>query len=121
MATRRKIPPARGYNPVPYLRAFRLASRGNYKVEVFLKGEFTTIDVFLEGKEIPLREINDGDYYKLYSSFEILDPLDIHVRLKGWYSMDWSFAVKVNDKEVFKKEGEFDVKGFVTFTEKVKI
>lgn len=93
----------------------------SYKVEVFLKGEFTTIDVLLEGKEIPLREVDDNEYYKLYTSFDIINPLDIHVRLKGWFGMDWSFSVKINDKEIYANEGVFDIKGFVTFTEHVNI
>lgn len=42
-----------------------------HKTEIKLVGEFTTIDVYLEGIEIPLREINDGEHYKLYSEFEI--------------------------------------------------
>ena len=91
------------------------------KVEVFLKGEFTTIDVFLEGMEIPLREINNNEYYKLYTEFDIVDELDIHVRLKGWVNMQWSFKVKVDDVEKLLKSGTFDFKGFVTFTEHVKV
>ncbi len=91
------------------------------KVEVFLTGEFTTIDVYIEGREIPLREINDTEYYKLYTSFDIINPLDVHVRLKGWFIMDWSFAVKVNDQEVLSEEGQFGIKGFVTFTNQVTI
>ena len=91
------------------------------KTEVFLKGEFTTIDVFLEGLEIPLREINNGEFFKLFSEFGIRNPLDIHVRLKGWISMKWQFKIKVNDKEVFSKSGQFDSKGFVTFTEQIQI
>jgi|KBSSwiStaDraftv2_1062776.scaffolds.fasta_scaffold61514_2 hypothetical protein len=93
----------------------------SYKVEVFLKGEFTTIDVYLEGKEIPLREVDDNEYYKLYTSFDIINPLDIHVRLKGWFGMDWNFEVRVNNKQVYSNDGVFDVKGFVTFTEHVNI
>ncbi len=88
------------------------------KVEVFLKGEFTTIDVYLEGKEIGLREINDNEYYKLYNEFYIDGQLDIHVRLKGWNTSKWSFTVKLNDKELFAKSDKFDSSGFVTFTVK---
>ena len=92
-----------------------------HKTEVKLVGEFTTIDVYLEGTEIPLREINDGEYYKLYNEFVIDGQLDIHVRLKGWIDMKWKISIKVDDKEVFKKNGTFDWKGFVTFTDKVNI
>ena len=91
----------------------------NYKVEIFLKGEFKEVDVFLEGTEIPLREINDNDYYKLYNQFDIQNPLDINVRLKGWYDMFWEFSVKVNDVEKYHKNGVFDNKGFVGFTDSV--
>jgi hypothetical protein len=87
-----------------------------HKTEVSLQGEFTTIDVFLEGIEIPLREINDNDYYKLYNEFEINNPLNINVRLKGWTGMKWKIIVKVDDTNVYSKKGDFDEKGFVTFT-----
>ncbi len=87
------------------------------KVEVFLKGEFTTIDVYLEGREIGLREVNDNEYYKLFNEFVIEGPLNIHVRLKGWSGSKWSFLVKVNDKEFFKTNGTLSSSGFVTFTE----
>lgn len=93
----------------------------SYKTEIMLKGEFTTIDVFLEGIEIPLTEINDNEYYRLYSAFKIENPLDIHVRLKGWTGMSWSFKVKIETDEVFSKNGVFDHKGFVTFTESISI
>jgi hypothetical protein len=86
-----------------------------HKVEISLQGEFTTIDVFLEGKEIPLKEINDNDYYKVYTAFEIFDPLDISVRLKGFMNMKWKITIKVNDSTLFTKSGVFDSKGFVTF------
>jgi len=92
-----------------------------YKVEVQLTGVFTTIDVFLEGIEIPLREVEPNKYVKIYSAFEIVNPLDIHVLIKGWIGMKWAFLVRVNDKQVFKKEGEFDKKGYATFTETVNI
>jgi|GEM_PF-4329143 len=87
-----------------------------YKTEVSLQGEFTTIDVFLEGIEIPLREVNDNDYYKLYNEFEIINPLNINVRLKGWVGMKWKIIIKVEDKAAYTKSGVFDNKGFVTFT-----
>lgn len=92
-----------------------------HKVEVKLNGEFTTIDVFLEGIEISLREINDGEHYKLFSEFEITDLLDVHVRLKGWIDMKWSIEIKVDNKKVFNRNGEFDWKGFITFTEQVNM
>jgi len=87
-----------------------------HKTEVSLQGEFTTIDVFLEGIEIPLREINDNDFYKLYNEFEIVNPLNISARLKGWTGMKWKITIKVDDKVVYSKNGIFDNKGFVTFT-----
>ncbi|MGV8830023.1 MAG: hypothetical protein ACWA6U_17075 [Breznakibacter sp.] len=92
-----------------------------HKTEVILKGEFTTIDVFLEGLEIPLREINDNEYYKLYNEFEIQNPLDINVRLKGWIGMKWKFIVKVDDKEIYSNNGIFGNKGFVNFSKPVNI
>ena len=92
-----------------------------HKTELILKGEFTTIDVFLEGIEIPLREINDNDYYKLFNEFEVQNPLDIHVRLKGWIGMKWEFSVKVDSKEVYSDKGQFDHKGFITFTKHINI
>ncbi len=88
-----------------------------HKIEVRLQGEFTTIDVFLEGIEIPLREVNDNDYSKLYTEFEIQNPLDINVRLKGWIGMKWALSIKIDDKEVYSKNGVFDFKGFVSFTD----
>jgi hypothetical protein len=88
-----------------------------HKIELFLKGEFTGIDVSLEGTQIVPREINDNDYFKLFSEFEIQNPLDIHVRLDGFIGMKWSLSIKVDDTEVYSKKGEFDFKGFVTFTE----
>jgi hypothetical protein len=91
------------------------------KVEVILKGEFTTIDIFLEGIEIPLNEINNNDFYKLYNLFEIEDPLDIHVRLKGWIDMNWEIIIKINNATVFSKHGTFDYRGFITFTETIKL
>ncbi len=87
-----------------------------HKTEVSLQGEFTTIDVFLEGIEIPLREINDNDYYKLYNEFEIVNSLNINVRLKGWSGMKWKITIKVDDTTAYTKNGVFDNKGFVTFT-----
>lgn len=87
-----------------------------HKTEVNLQGEFTTIDVYLEGIEIPLREINDNDYYKLYSEFEIINPLNINVRLKGWTGMKWKITIKVDETNVYSKNGVFDNKGFVAFT-----
>ena len=87
-----------------------------YKTEVSLQGEFTTIDVFLEGIEIPLREINDNDYYKLYNEFVIVNPLDISVRLKGWMGMKWKFSINIDDANIFSNNGVFDEKGFITFT-----
>lgn len=96
-----------------FLKFIKMAK---HKIEVILKGEFTTIDVFLEGIEIPLREINDNDYYKLYSEFEIDNPLDINFRLKGWTGMSWSILIKVDNTTVFSKKGVFDRKGFVTFS-----
>lgn len=93
----------------------------NHKLEVFLKGEFTGIDIALEGKQIVPREINDNDYYKLFTEFEILNPLNIHVRLDGWFSMKWKFIIKVDNVEVFSNKGEFDEKGFVTFTKERNI
>ncbi len=92
-----------------------------HKTEVILKGEFTTIDVFLEGFEIPLREISDNEYYKLYNEFEIQNPLDINVRLKGWIGMKWKLIVKVDDNEIYANNGIFDYKGFVTFTNQINI
>lgn len=92
-----------------------------HKLEVKLSGEFTTIDVYLEGTEIPLREINNGEYYKLYTEFEIKDPLDVHVRLKGWSDMKWKISIKVDDTEVLENNGVFDWKAFVTFTKQVNI
>ena len=92
-----------------------------HKTEVKLTGEFTTIDVYLEGIEIPLREVNDGEHYKLYSEFEINGPLDVHVRLKGWIDMKWEISIKVDNKEVFKKKDTFDWRGFTTFTQPVNI
>jgi len=88
-----------------------------HKTEVSLQGEFTTIDVFLEGIEIPLREINDNDYYKLYNEFEITDPLNINVRLKGWIGMKWKITIKIDDAIVHTKNGIFDSKGFVSYSE----
>lgn len=87
-----------------------------HKTEVSLQGEFTTIDVFLEGIEIPLREINDNDYYKLYNEFVIVNPLDISVRLKGWMGMKWNFSINIDDANIYSNNGVFDKKGFVTFT-----
>jgi hypothetical protein len=88
-----------------------------HKMELFLKGEFTGIDVALEGLQIVPREINNNDYYKLFSEFAIQNPLDIHARLDGWIGMKWSLSIKVDDKEVYSKKGTFDSKGFVTFTD----
>jgi hypothetical protein len=88
-----------------------------HKLELSLKGEFTGIDVSLEGIQIVPREINDNDYYKQFSEFEIQNPLDIHVRLDGFIGMKWTLSIKVDDTEVYSKKGEFDFKGFVTFTE----
>ena len=88
-----------------------------HKVELILKGEFTGIDIALEGIQIVPREINDNDYYKLFSEFEIQNPLNIHARLDGWIGMKWLLSIKVNDKEVYSRKGTFDSKGFVTFTE----
>ena len=88
-----------------------------YKVEVFLNGEFTTIDVYLEGHEIGLREINDNEFYKLFNEFIIDEPLNIHVILKGWSGSKWSFLIKINDKDFFKNKGTFSSSGYVTFTE----
>lgn len=92
-----------------------------HKLELFLKGEFTGIDISLEGIQIVPREINDNDYYKLFSEFEIQSLLDIHVRLDGFIGMKWSISIKVDNGEVYTKEGEFDSKGFVTFTSTKKI
>jgi hypothetical protein len=89
----------------------------HYKTEVTVKGELTTVDVILEGTEIPLREINENEYYRSYSEFEVVEPLDVSVRLKGWTGMKWSVEIKLNDNVVLSKKGEFDVKGFVTFSE----
>lgn len=94
---------------------------GKHKVETTLKGVFTTIDVYLEGIEIPLSEINQNEYYKLYSAFVIDNPLDIHVMLKGWTGMEWSLAIVVDDKEVYKNNGVFDKKGYVTFTAQINL
>jgi len=87
-----------------------------HKTEVNLQGEFTTIDIFLEGIEIPLRAINDNDYYKLYSAFDIVNPLNISARLKGFFGMKWKLTIKVDDQNVYSKNGTFDEKGFVTFS-----
>jgi hypothetical protein len=92
-----------------------------HKLELFLSGEFTGIDICLEGTQIVPREINDNEYYKLYTEFVIENPLDIHVRLDGFFSMKWALSIKVDDAEVYTKKGEFDKKGFVTFTETVII
>lgn len=92
-----------------------------HKLEVTLKGEFTTVDVTLEGIEIPLREIKDNVYHRLYSHFEILNPLDIFVKLKGWTGQDWSILIKVDDQEKFKEKGTFDSKGFAKISEQVQI
>lgn len=86
-----------------------------HKIEVILQGEFTTIDVFIEGSEIPLREINDNEYYKLYNGFEIINPLDVSVRLKGWAGMEWNFSIKIDGSDTYSNKGIFDNKGFVTF------
>jgi hypothetical protein len=103
-------------NIKPIINPYKKRKMAKHKTEVTLKGEFTTIDVFLEGIEIPLREINDNEYYKLYSEFEIQNPLDIQVRLKGWIGMKWGFSIILDDKEVYSNKGTFDYKGFVTFT-----
>jgi hypothetical protein len=87
-----------------------------HKTEVSLQGEFTTIDVFLEGNEIPLREINDNDYYKLYNEFEITNPMNINARLKGWKGMKWKLSITIDDIAAYSKSGVFDHKGFVNFT-----
>lgn len=92
-----------------------------HKLEVTLKGKFTTVDVKLEGKEIPLRESKDNIFHGSYSDFEIENPLDISVLLKGWTSQDWSIVIKVDDQEKFKEEGTFGSNGTVDFTRSVKI
>ena len=91
------------------------------KTEVILEGEFTTIDVSLEGKEISLREVEDNQFRKLFNGLEIEEDLDIHVRLKGFITMEWSIKVIIEDKEAFLKKGTFDSKGFITFTESIGI
>jgi hypothetical protein len=88
-----------------------------HKIELLLKGEFTGIDISLEGIQIDPREINDHDYYKLFSEFEIRNPLDIHARFDGFIGMKWSVLIKVDDKVIYTREGVFDYKGFVTFTD----
>jgi len=92
-----------------------------HKLEVILNGEFTGIDIAIEGKQIVPREINDNDYYKLFPEFVIQNPLNIHVRLDSWFSMKWKLIIKVDDIELFSKKGEIDNKGYVTFTEEINI
>lgn len=91
-----------------------------HKVEVFLNGEFTTVDVYLEGREIPLQEINNNQYYKLYTKLPVYGSLDVHVRLKGWISMDWELKIKVDDVERLHERGTFGQWGFATFTRNIK-
>jgi len=91
------------------------------KVEVKLVGEFTTVDVFLEGDEIPLKEINDNEYHKVYTNFQIEGSLDVLVRLKGFYSMDWDIKIFVNDNEIFHRSGVFDDKEFVTLKAEIDL
>jgi len=93
----------------------------NYKTEVILTGEFTTIDVFLEGTEVPLSETESNTYYKEYPAFAIEGLLDLNVRLKGWTGMSWSLKIKIRDKEVYSRSGVFDIKGFVTFTASIQV
>ena len=92
-----------------------------FKTEIILKGEFTTVDVSLEGNEIPLREIADNEFRKLFTEFSISGPLDIHVRLKGWIDMKWEFSILINDSIAFSNGGLFDARGFVTFTEHINV
>lgn len=92
-----------------------------HKTEIFLEGEFTTIDVILEGIEISLREVNDNEYYRVFNEFEIENPLDLSYRLKGWTGMDWSIMLKVDETNVYSKKGVFDHKGFVTFSKAITI
>jgi hypothetical protein len=89
-------------------------------VEVILKGVFTTIDVYLEGKEVPLREIDTNIFQRIFKNFEITNCLDIHVLLKGWTGMEWSLIIKVDNLTKLEKTGEFDKKGYVSFSESLE-
>jgi hypothetical protein len=91
------------------------------RIEVKLVGEFTTVDVFLEGNEIPLKEVKDNEFYKVYTNFQIDGPLDVLVRLKGFYSMDWDIKILANGNEVFHRSGVFDDKEFVTFKAEIDL
>ncbi len=92
----------------------------SHNLEVTLKGQFSYIDVFLEGQEIPLREIDNDVYYRQYSNFDISNPLDINVRLCGFPPSNWDLSINVDNKNVFHKNKPF-AKKWVDFTESIMI
>lgn len=93
----------------------------NYKLEVILRGTFTTIDIRLEGIEIQLVQKDNAYHYKLYNNFNIINPLDISVRLKGWEGMQWSLEIKVEDIKIYEENSTFDHKGYVEYSTAIDI
>ena len=90
-----------------------------HKLEVKLSGEFTTIDIKVEGREVALREINDGEYYKKYSSFEIDDVINLNIFLIGFPTMEWKLEIFVDGDKVYSKKDKF-IKDYVSYTENIE-
>lgn len=90
-----------------------------HRLEVKLYGEFTTVDIKVEGREISLREINGNEYHKLYSSFEIDELINLNVFLIGFPSMEWKIQIFADNKKVYEKKAKFK-KDYVSYTEDIK-
>ena len=91
-----------------------------HKLDVTLKGQFSYIDVFIEGYEIPLREIDNDVYYRSYTNYEIDQTLDLNVKICGYPGTNWDLKINVDDKEIFADNKPF-IKKWAVFTKSIDL
>ena len=86
------------------------------KLEIILRGEFTSTRVSIEGTQIPLYRSGKGELCKTYEYFDVLWPLDLSVMLKGGLGKKWEVIVKVGGKTIIHRSGMFVEKRWVTLS-----
>jgi hypothetical protein len=86
------------------------------KIEVILRGEFTNMDINIEGLHVPLYRSGQGEYVKSYEYFEIQWPLDVNIRLKSGLGKRWEVIIRLGGKSIFRRNGMFLEKRWITLS-----
>jgi hypothetical protein len=90
-----------------------------HKVEVSISGDVFTAFCELEGNEVDLVGSQTG-FGRTFSDFDINGDLNVFVHCKGLSGTDVAITVKVDSKEVLKRDGAI-AKGFFRVDEAVSL